>query len=58
MLPCFHPHHIKPEHLARQWRIRYAFDNLLPVGAALGAIVDLPVIAVDHLDGDGRAHAT
>ena len=43
---------VEAQHLARQRRIRHALDHLLPVGLALGAIVDLPVIAVVHPDRD------
>src|SRR6185295_18563823 len=46
---------IQPQLLACQWRIAHARDDLLTVRLALGAIVDLAVVAVDHLDQDGGA---
>ena len=42
-----HAHHIQPQHLSGLRRIGHAFEHLLPVRLALGAIVDLPVIGVD-----------
>src|SRR5262249_57982960 len=47
--PGGNAHDIDAEHLPGPRRLHDAFDDLLAVGPAFRAIVDLPIVAVDHL---------